>query len=230
VTAVLSASHFAELSGLVVMTMRLFVLGATGKTGTQIVDLALARGHQITAFVRSPYKIVRQHKALAVIRGDPLRVDQLARALPGHDAVLSALGPSTREAFRPSTLLAECAASTVAAMEMAGVNRLGIVSAAALFPEKGLRFAFFRWLLQQHARDLVAMETVVRATPFNWTIARPPRLVRSPEEKYRSASGALPPKSFVMSFRAVAAFLLDCVEQGTYARGIAGLGRARGDA
>lgn len=89
------------------MPLRLLVLGATGKTGTHILDLALARGHQVTAFVRSPQKIARRHPALAIVQGDPLQVNQLAAALPGHHAVLSAIGPSGREAFRPSTLLEE---------------------------------------------------------------------------------------------------------------------------
>ena len=30
--------------------MRLLILGANGKTGTQLVDLALARDHEVTAF------------------------------------------------------------------------------------------------------------------------------------------------------------------------------------
>ena len=34
--------------------MKLFVIGATGRTGQEIVQQALARGHQVTAFVRSP--------------------------------------------------------------------------------------------------------------------------------------------------------------------------------
>ena len=34
--------------------MRLFILGANGKVGTQLIDLALSRTHQVTAFVRSP--------------------------------------------------------------------------------------------------------------------------------------------------------------------------------
>jgi putative NADH-flavin reductase len=211
------------------MTMRLFVLGATGNTGTQIVDLALARGHQVTAFVRSPQKITRRESALTVIKGDPLRVSELAHALPGHDAVLSALGPSGLDAFRQSTLLTECAASTVAAMKTAGVGRLGIVSAALLFPEKGLRFVLFRWLLQRHIRDLVSMEAVVRATDFDWTIARPPRLICSPEATYRRSRDALPLGAWEMSFRSVAAFLLDCVEQGTHQREVVGLARAGGD-
>jgi putative NADH-flavin reductase len=34
--------------------MRIFILGANGNTGTQLIDLALARGHQVTAFVHAP--------------------------------------------------------------------------------------------------------------------------------------------------------------------------------
>ena len=37
--------------------MRLFVLGATGRTGMEIIDLARTRGHEVTAFVRSPQKL-----------------------------------------------------------------------------------------------------------------------------------------------------------------------------
>ena len=32
--------------------MRLFILGATGGTGRQLVDQALESGHEVTAFVR----------------------------------------------------------------------------------------------------------------------------------------------------------------------------------
>jgi putative NADH-flavin reductase len=116
--------------------MRLFILGANGKTGTQLIDLALARGHQVTAFVRSPAKITRRHPLLHVQRGDPHNTDELASALPGHDVVLSALGVRPPQAFRPHTLVQECAASTVAAMTRTGVTRLVLVSAAILFPEK----------------------------------------------------------------------------------------------
>jgi putative NADH-flavin reductase len=203
--------------------MRLFILGANGKTGTQLVDLALSHGHQVTAFVRSPAKIARQHPLLAVRKGDPHDVDELAAALPGHDAVLSALGVRPPEAFRPHTLVQECAATTVAAMTRAGVKRLVMVSAAVLFPEKGLRFAFFRWLLKHVARDLGAAEQIVRATYLDWTIARPPRLTGGSGEAYRSRHEALPNGGLSMSFRAVAAFMLDTVERGAHVHEVVGL-------
>jgi putative NADH-flavin reductase len=206
--------------------MRLFLLGATGRTGSQILDVALARGHAVTAFVRSPQKLVRADERLSVVRGDPLQVDELAGAMPGHDAVVSALGLPAREALRPSNRMAEFAAATIAAMERAQVRRIAIVSAAVLFPLSGLQYAFFRWLLRHHARDLTAMEAVIEASPFEWTIARPGRLVASSDESYRSKTGAFPAGRLSMSARAVAAFLLDCVERSEHRGEIVGLGAA----
>lgn len=189
-----------------------------------MVDLALARGHQVTAVVRSPRKI-RRDAALTVVEGNPLAAEVLAPAMPGHDAVVSSIGPAPRDAFRDSTLMAEAAASLVAAMTTAGVQRLLVVSAAVLFADRRLRFRFFRWLLRRHARDLAAMEAVVRATPFDWTIARPPRLVEDPDASYRDVRDALPPGAWSMSYRAVAAFLIDCAERGAHPRAVVGLGR-----
>jgi nucleoside-diphosphate-sugar epimerase len=54
--------------------MRLFLLGANGHTGTQIVDLALARSHAVIGFVRSPEKI------------GPYNVEQLTK--PMEDTML----------------------------------------------------------------------------------------------------------------------------------------------
>jgi putative NADH-flavin reductase len=203
--------------------MRLFILGANGKTGTQLIDLALARGHYVTAFVRSPEKIMRRHPRLQVLRGDPHNMNEMASAVAGHDVVLSALGVRPLQAFRPHSLVQECAASTVGAMTKAGVKRLVLVSAAVLFPEKGLFFAFFRWLLTHIRRDLGTAEEIVRATDLEWTIARPPRLISKPDEKYRSRPDALPIHGYAMSFRAVAAFMLDAVEQHAYVHQIVGL-------
>lgn len=205
--------------------MRLFVIGATGHTGRQIIDLALSRSHDVTAFVRSPEKINRRDPNLKIVKGDPHDVQQLAKALPGHDAILSALGVRPPQAFRPHTLVEECAQSTVTAMAQTGVNRLLLVSAAVLFPQRGMVFAFFRTLLKHIARDLSAAEQIVRGSGLEWTIARPPRLTNASEVAYRATQNALPDRGFSMSFRAVGAFLLDAAEQHAFVREVVGLAR-----
>jgi putative NADH-flavin reductase len=218
-------SHSAGLHGLYGRTMRFFVIGANGKTGTQLIELALANGHHVTAFVRSPHKITRRAPHLSVVRGDPHNADELASALPGHDSVFSALGIRAREIFRPITLLQECMASTVAAMTRADVKRIVLVSAATLFPEKGLFFAFFRRMLAHQIRDLEATEAILRATPLEWTIARPPRLTTSDESSFRSARDALPRNGHSMSYRALGGFMLEVAEQHSHVREIVGLAR-----
>ncbi len=72
-------------------------------------------------------------------------------------------------------------------------------------------------------RDLGAAEQIVRATSLDWTIARPPRLVDRSDETYRSTRDALPARGFSMSFRAVAAFMLDAVEHRTHVHEVVGL-------
>lgn len=204
--------------------MTLFVLGATGRIGREIVDAAIASGHEVTAFVRSPAKIEpRDH--LRVVGGDPKDPEAMARAMSGHDAVLSAIGAPPREALRPSTLMTDCATSTLRAMQAADVPRLGIVSAAVLFPEKGLMFAFFQWFLKHHARDLTTMEAAIRASDRRWTIVRPPRLVSGPDDAARTAVGELPPRGSVASFRSVARFLVDAVAGGDHVGEVVGLAR-----
>jgi putative NADH-flavin reductase len=205
--------------------MKLFVLGATGHTGTHIVDIALSRSHHVTAFVRSPEKSTRRDQRLRVVAGNPLDADQLAKEMAGHDAVLSALGVRPPQAFRPHSVVGECAASTVAAMTKTGMDRIVIVSAAVLFPGKGITFAFFRWLLKRISRDLETAEDIVRSTPFDWTIVRPPRLTNNPDTNFRVVRNALPTKGSVASFRAVAAFMVDAVEQRAHVRELVGLAR-----
>jgi len=209
------------------LEMRIFVIGATGHLGTQIIDLALSRGHEVTAFVRSPYEIGRQDPRLEVLAGDPHSVEQLTSALPRHDVVLSVLGVRPPHAFRPHTLVKDWASTTVKAMKKAGISRIALVSAAVLFPERGLTFAFFHRLLKHIARDLEQAEEILRNSGLDWTIIRPPRrLTNGSNERNRIAENTLPEKGFSASFRAVAAFMLDATEKRSHVHEIVGLAKA----
>jgi putative NADH-flavin reductase len=209
--------------------MRLFLLGATGRTGVELTDIALSRGHEVTAFVRSPAKIVRREPSLKVVQGDPRDARDVAKALGAHDVVVSSLGPTVTEATRRTTVLDECAASTLRAMANAGVTRFLVVSSALLFPGGGPIPAFFRFAIRHHLEDARAMEERVRGSQVDWTIARPPRLVLDRDERYRAADGALPPGvpfyRARLSWRAVARFLLDEVDERRFVRKTVGISR-----
>src|SRR5438552_2231207 len=183
--------------------MKLFVIGATGRTGQEIVQQALARGHQVTAFVRSPGNISAKSERLTVLKGNVLDENQLFNAMQNHDAVTSTLGP--REVFEPSSMLHDSAVAITRAMDRAGVKRLAVLSAAAHFPGIPNRIASF--IMRNHMRDSLAMEEIVRSNGLEWTIARPPRLTQDDYLTYRSREGAAPKMGFTVSRKAVAAFM-----------------------
>ena len=201
--------------------MKLFVIGATGRTGREIVQQALERGHHVTAFVRSPQAVTLRHERLTVLKGDATDENQLSQAMQRHDAVVSALGP--REVFKPSSLLHDSALATIRAMQRSGVKRLLILSAAAHFPGTPNRIVSF--ILRNHMRDSLAMEKVVQDSGLDWTIARPPRLTQGQFTTYRSREGAAPRRCFTLSRKAVAAFMLDAIEQKRHFQRIVGIAR-----
>ena len=71
--------------------MKLFVIGATGRTGQDVVQQALARDHHVTAFVRSPENIRLKNERLTVLKGDAMDENELFGAVQNHDAVVSTL-------------------------------------------------------------------------------------------------------------------------------------------
>ncbi len=195
--------------------MKLFVIGATGRTGEEIVQQALARGHHVTAFVRSPEAVTLRHERLGVLQGNVTDEEQLSEAMQNHDAVVSALGP--RRVFKPSSLLHDSALATIRAMQRSGVRRLVVLSAAAHFP--GIPNRIVSFILRNH------MEKVVQDSGLDWTIARPPRLTQEQYVTYRSREGAAPRRGFSISRKAVAAFMLDAIEQKKYFQKIVGIAK-----
>jgi putative NADH-flavin reductase len=201
--------------------MKLFVIGATGRTGLEIVQQALARGHHVTAFVRSPESIALRNERLTVLKGNAMDEDQLSDALQNHDAVVSTLGP--REVFKPNSLLHDSAFATTQAMKRSGVKRLVVLSGAAHFP--GIPNRIVSFILRNHMRDSLAMEEIVQASGLDWTIARPPRLTQEEYSTYRSREGAAPKMGFSLARKAVAAFMLDAIEQKKHFHKIVGIAK-----
>ena len=72
--------------------MNLTVLGATGPTGTQLVEQALAAGHHVTALARSPEKLTITNPNLHVVQGDATDRAAVSQAMKRADAVISTLG------------------------------------------------------------------------------------------------------------------------------------------
>jgi putative NADH-flavin reductase len=197
--------------------MKLFVLGATGKTGGTLVAQAVARGHAVTTFGRSPFTGVWDAKILN-LSGNPMSEAELAEALPGHDAVLSALGTRGLSA---SSVLQDSSRATISAMSTARVKRLVILSSALLDAHIGLVMSIVaRTILRHFSNDQRAMEKLVTASDLDWTVLRPPRMTDSAPDEQSSSTLGEPPTAAGMQItkEEVARVMLDTVENQRYIR------------
>jgi len=158
--------------------MRVLVIGASGKTGHEVVGQALAAGHEVTAFVRDPSRLKVRGPRLTVVRGDVRSVDDLRRALAGQDAVISTLGGRAKDTMtcplgdKPGVGVME--ASTAALIEAAGeagVRRVVMMSTFMLAPN--FRAGILKPLALYYKGmndDKRAAEEALRASSLDWTI------------------------------------------------------------
>src|SRR5271169_2068667 len=81
--------------------MKISVIGGSQGTGALAVTAALARGHEVTAFARSPQKLELEHPKLSPppVRG--FRLPSRASRLPSRASRL----PSADSASRPSIVV-----------------------------------------------------------------------------------------------------------------------------
>lgn len=157
--------------------MRLFVVGATGRTGSLVVAQALGRGHQVTAFTRRPDAVEVGHPHLRVARGDGLSLNDLAQ-VAGHDAVISIVAAPD---LKQTTVAEQVARNLVQAMSDNGMSRLVVTSSHALVATRPkLALAFIRILLRHAYADARNMESVLRQSRLDWRIVRANRLVDKP--------------------------------------------------
>lgn len=68
---------------------RITVFGATGGTGKQLVEQALAAGYEVVAYARAPSKLDISHEHLTVVRGELSDQALVENAVRGAGAVLA---------------------------------------------------------------------------------------------------------------------------------------------
>jgi putative NADH-flavin reductase len=203
--------------------MRLLVLGASGRTGRELVTGALGEGHDVTALVRDPDRLNSQNERLRVLVGgatDPATVDE---AVAGHDAVLCALGPSSVRELLRTELMRTSVPPLVRAMEHHHVPRLILLSAlgAGESARRAPRIArlAFGSILRQVGRDKEVAEQAVRASGLVWTIVYPPSLTEGPATgTYRHGAELALRGSPRISRADVARFMLSALTDDRYLR------------
>ncbi|HEX5193087.1 MAG TPA: NAD(P)H-binding protein [Solirubrobacteraceae bacterium] len=197
--------------------MKIAVIGATGRTGREVVRQARARGHEVIAVARSPERLRVSGDGVTAVAADAHDGEALRRAVEGSEAIVSTLGAA---AGRERTdVYSAGIANLLRAMDGGWARRLAVISAAPVGPREQ-QPAVFRLLVGPILdrlfggayADMRRMEhELERRRDVEWTCLRPPRLVTRPPGGYRLDRRPLP-RTRTLTYPDLAAALLDCVD------------------
>ena len=155
------------------------VAGATGGTGQEVVDQALAKGFHVRALVRDETKARSLFDdRVQYVTGDVREPRSLKRAVKGVDQVICALGSNVQRDPENSPEKVDYAGvkALAEAAKAAGVSQFILVSSMGVtHPEHQLN-AMLDNILDWKLKG----EAAVRATGINYTIVRPGSLTNEP--------------------------------------------------
>ena len=181
--------------------MRVMLTGATGFVGSHLVDRLLARGHEVTALVRSPRRAAPlAGRGVRLVEGDLADLDAIARATAGQQVIhhVAALTGAVDEAEFLATNR-DGTARLLEAATAAGASRFVLVSSGAAggptrrgVPATGAHAA---GPVTMYGRSKLAAEEVVTAGAIPWTVLRPPAVY-----------GPRDTENFLAVFRAIRRF------------------------
>jgi putative NADH-flavin reductase len=202
--------------------MKLTIFGATGRTGIPLVQQALAAGHAVTAFARTPEKLSITHDQLTVVQGDATDPAAVERAVSGADAVLSALG-QTKGA--PKDMQTVATRNIVAAMQQHGVRRLVSLTGAGVDAPQDqpklinhlIKLAL-KTLSGAVIQDAEGHAEVIRNSDLDWVIVRGPMLTEGPYTGQYRVGWVGVNTSARIARADVADFMLKQVTENTYLR------------
>ncbi len=122
--------------------MKIALIGATGFVGAPVLSELLSRGHRVTVLARNPSKLAAQSElnpGLTVVAADVLDATQVAKAVAGHDAVISAYNPGWSEP-KIHDLFLQGSQAILDGVKQSGVKRVLVVGGAgSLYVAPGLQ-------------------------------------------------------------------------------------------
>ena len=156
--------------------MRMAVFGSTGGNGRLILDEAVRRGHEVTAFARRAGALAEVTGLAAVVEGDGRDQADADKAVAGQHAVIMTVSGRGEPGVAPTI-----ARTLVTAMAAIDVSRLvatssyGIVATRPYVLASVVRRVFRTAFADQHAAN-----QVIEASDLDWTILRATRLTPRP--------------------------------------------------
>jgi len=157
--------------------MQVTILGASGKTGMQVVDQALEAGYTVNALVRNPESL-KEAANLYVFVGNATSIKDVTRASQGSNVIISTLGTNSTK----STLMTDTVNAVIAASNATGVKRFILMSSFGVSRNSlGGAMKLIGGVMKSMFKDKVNSEAILRASDLDWTIVHAAALNNQPK-------------------------------------------------
>ena len=206
--------------------MKILLLGATGRTGKIVLELALEKGHQVTCLARKTERIEKR-KGLTIFEGNPTNEIDLKKAIAACDSVVNVLNISRKSDFpwaslrTPKTLISDTMDSLVRISDNKNLKRIVICSAWGVAETRKDIPKWFKWFIDNSNigmayKDHERQEKKITESKLNWTIVRPVGLSNSRKEETVKETFANHPKpTILISRQSLAKYLVESLENNT---------------
>lgn len=166
--------------------MKVFLLGATGGTGFEILKILLQEGHSVKVLLRTPSKLQEEalqnneKNLLEIVKGSVFDQEVLTNALSDCDLVVSALG--TGKGNKYTEIYSVGGRNILKAMRTNNLKRLITITSGLIdLSDPGTDNFFLNRIIRPNYNkvyyDQTRWETVLDdTTDIDWTAVRPTNL------------------------------------------------------
>ncbi|MCB9230023.1 MAG: SDR family oxidoreductase [Bacteroidia bacterium] len=209
--------------------MKVFLLGATGNTGFEILKRLVSDQHQVRVLARNPEKLDlsgiagMQDGQVEKVKGGVFDSELLDAQFKGCEAVISALGTGTSNQY--TEIYSQGGRNILAAMRSSGLKKLITVTSGLVDHSDPSTDNFFlnRIIRPNYNKvyyDQTKWETILDDTrDLDWVCVRPPMLTNKPfTGVYRVNLNHVPPGGRKISRADLADFMVKQLDSGEYIR------------
>lgn len=154
--------------------MKIMLIGATGRSGQEVMKQALEVGYEIVAYVRRP-EAIEKKKNVTVVGGQLDNLELMIQTAKDCDAIIVTLGPKISD--RNSNLMELAIPNVIAVAKAAQVSRVIVLSALGVGETyKNTQFPYrlgAKTFLRGNFKDHQSGEIQLATSGLNWTTIHP---------------------------------------------------------
>lgn len=195
--------------------MRAAIIGATGRLGQALTYQLQQIEAEITALVRTPFKLRNQTRYARIIDGNAQDLDTIRKTVEGQDIVFNTL--SVKEFWKPFSALSDALKNIITAMQEMGVSRYIGVAPATILQNSNGGFVGDHGLpsiLEHIFTDYKRVYNILKESKVNWVLFCPKYMPDGDAiRQFRTEIDFLPSESTEISVQDVAyAMLLEAMQ------------------